>query len=223
MKKVLTILGYLTTLFLLSTIAFKVNRYTGEEIVMAITGLLISSYFPIYILEYGKTTNSGKAVAVNYALAITVFLVGLGATLKLSHLELGSLIILVGFGSFCLIYSPLLFIKKSKETGSNKLMYLAGVTGLASFPVGIFLRVYLGSAYGIQMFSIGAILISLIFLPIYLLDKSLSNEERQKRATTTFYALIIGFLLFFCLFKSVYPPKIENQTHQTNQPANVEH
>lgn len=223
MKKILTILGYLTTLFLLSTIAFKVNRYPGEEIVMAITGLLISIYFPIYILEYGKTINNGKAVAVNYVLAITVLFVGLGATLKLSHLELGSLIILVGFGSFCLIYSPLLFVKKSKEIGSNKLMYLAGIIGLALFPLGIFLRVYLGLPYGMQMFSLGAIVISLIFLPLYLSDKSLTTDERQKRATKTFYALIIGFLLFFCLFKSVYPPKIKNQTQQTNQQVNVEH
>lgn len=223
MKKALIILGYLSTLFLLSTISFKVNRYPGEEMVMIINGLLISIYFPLYILEYGKTINKGKKVAVNYALAISVFFVALGATLKLSHLELGSLSILLGLAFFSLIYLPLLFIKKSKETNSNKLMYLAGIIGLASFPFGIFLRVYLGSPYGMQMFTVGAILISIFFLPLYLSDKSLSTDERQKRAATTFYTLIIGFLLFFCLFKSVYPPKIENQPQQTDQQVNVEH
>jgi hypothetical protein len=101
-------------------------------------------------------------------------------------------------------------------------MYLAGIIGLASFPLGIFLRVYLGSPYGMQMFTVGAILISLLFLPLYLSDKSLSADERQKRAATTFYALIIGFLLFFCLFKTVYPPKIENRTQQADQQVNVE-
>ena len=222
MKKTAIVLGYLATVFLLATIAFKVSRYAGEEIVLAITGILFSIYFPIYIIERGKNLNNGKAVSVNYALAISVFFVALGATLKLSHLELGSLIILLGFGSFCLVYAPLLFLEQSKVPGSNKLMNLAGIAGLVSFPIGIFLRVYLGSPYGMQLFTVGATLLSFIFLPFYLTDKSISTDERQKRATATFYPLIISFLLFFCLFRSVYPPKIDTQNQPIIQQNKVE-
>lgn len=223
MKKALTIFGYLASLFLVSTIAFKVNSYPGEEIVMIIAGILISIYFPIYILEKGRAVNNGKPLAVNYALAITVFFVTLGATLKLTHLELGSLAMLLGLGSFCLVYSPLLYIKKSKEPGANRLMYAAGILGVASFPLGIFFRVYLGTALGMQMFTVGAILLFLFYLPFYSFDKSLSPEERQKRTETTFYTIIIGFLLFFCIFKGIYPPKIETQNQQTNQQINTDH
>ena len=209
MKNILTILGYLAAMFLVSTIAFKVNRYPGEEIIMTMAGVLLSIYFPVYILERSKKTNDGKPRAVNYALATSVFFTVLGATLKLTHLELGSLAILAGIISFCLIYAPLLLLNKLKEAGVNKLMYVAGILGMTAFPLGIFLRVYLGSPFGMQLFTVGLVLIFFLFLPLYITDKSITEDARKQRTETTIYTIIIGALLFFCLFRSIYPPKTE--------------
>jgi hypothetical protein len=55
MKKSLTILGYLASLFLVSSFVFKVNRYPGAEIIMMVAGILLGIYFPLYILVKGKT------------------------------------------------------------------------------------------------------------------------------------------------------------------------
>ncbi len=219
MKQLLTILGYIASLFLVSAFVFKVNRYPGEEIIMLVAGVLLSIYFPVYILQKGKQMNNGKTLAVNYTLAATLFFVILGITLKLSHLNLGSLAVLIGIGGFCLVYSPLLFIKKSKEASSNTFMIATGILGMMMFPLGIFLRVYMGSPFGMQLFTVGLGLIFLFFLPLFLFDKSLNKEVRQQRAETTLYTLIIGALLFFCLFRGVYPPKNEHQNQSTNQQA----
>jgi hypothetical protein len=149
--------------------------------------------------------------------------VTIGITLKLSHLNLGSLAVLIALLSFCLIYCPLLFIKKSKEAELNKFILAAGILGMITFPLGIFLRVYLGSPFGMQMFTVGLLLIFLIFLPFYLFDKSIDMETRERRAETTLYTLIIGALLFICLFRGVYPPKNEDQNQLTDQQTSDTH
>jgi hypothetical protein len=223
MKNIQSIVGYLATLFLLAAIAFKVNRYYGEEIVTVIAGLLISLYFPVHILCQPKTLNATKSEPTYYALSFSVFMSLVGATLKISHLKLGSLFVLLGLISFCVVYLPLLYIAKSKENDGNKFMYLSGILGLGSFPLGIFLRVYVGSPYGMQLFTFGSILICFFFLPFYLWGQSLSIEERDKRSSKIFHTLIIGFIVFFFMFRSVYPPKTENKSQELSQQINSYH
>ena len=119
MKKAINSLGYFASLLLATALVFKINHYNGEEFLLTISGLLLSIYIPLYLLEKSKTPVSQKLLSVNYVLAVTVFFVLLGATLKLSHLELGSLFVLLGFACFCLLYSPMLYVKKSKELGAK--------------------------------------------------------------------------------------------------------
>ena len=88
-------------------------------------------------------------------------------------------------------------------------MYVAGILCMTAFPLGIFLRGYLGSPFGMQLFTVGLVLIFFLFLPLYITDKSITEDARKQRTETTIYTIIIGTLLFFCLFRSIYPPKTE--------------
>lgn len=204
-KTAYQILAYLTVLFLVFAIAFKLNHYSGEHIVVMIAGTLVILYFPVYILHNGIKMNGGKIKTLDFALALTLFFITLGVCLKLNHQELGSLFILIGLGVFCFFYTSALYYKKSRETNANNLMWAIGSCGIAFFPLAIFCKVYLGLDWGMQLFTLGAILLFVVFLPFYLHDPNLSIEDRARRYEAIYFPIILGLLLFFCVFKSVYP------------------
>ena len=96
-------------------------------------------------------------------------------------------------------------------------MYAAGILGMMVVPIGIFLRVYLGWESGMQVLTLSIPLIFFIYFPLYFKNKYLSDTPKELVLETTFYTLTIAVLLFFFLFRSVYPPQTATPTNSLNE------
>ena len=223
MKELSTYLGYISFVFLLVAIAFRVNHYPESESVMLFEGILLSLYFPVYVLGSNEKSDERTVSVKNLTLAITILLVVLGSSLKLAELKFGSLLLLAGIICFCIFYLPLVFIQEIKRKKFSTGLILIGVIGLAAFPIGIFLRVYLGFMGGMQLFTVGGFFLALICLPLFLFDKSIPKQDRSTRNSRVFFTLIIVFILFFLLFRTVFPgksPASQSPVEQGTSPAN---
>ena len=216
MKKAFQLIAYLSALSLMLAIVFRVNHYAGDTALAWIAGLLLSIYFPLNLFLKNYEKEKGKGNAVSVSLAASLFFVCIGSTLKLAHLQLGSLFLLVGLALFCLLSAPLFYIRKSKETNANLFMWGSGILGIVLFPLGIFCKVYLGLEWGMHLFTLGSLLLFVFFVPLYLFDRTLTSEEKEQRRNSLFFPIILGFLLFFLWFKTIYPAKNEMKSLQSN-------
>lgn len=195
MKNTLNIIGYLTALLLVTSAVFKINHFPGAGIIMPITGVFLSIYFFVFI------TNKMKDGSGRYLLAIAVALVNMGIIFKYMHWTGASILILLAVASFCLVYAPMLFMKKIKEEGANKLMYAAGILGMVAFALGIVFKLQHWPAAA-ELLLASLPLVFLIYFPMYMMS-SVAEEKKDTYLTSAFFVTIIGVLLAFHLYMSI--------------------
>jgi hypothetical protein len=195
MKKTTYILGYFAAFATVISTVWKLNHlpYAGALIAGAL--ILLSIYFPLFILDKMSDSGEGKTSPVHIVAALCAFIIILGIVFKLiDHLHLAGTLLTIGLVGFSLIFIPMLFIQKSKQAGANNLMNGAGAVGLVLFALGMLTKIQHWPGQ-IFLFIPGTALVFLIYFPMYMMSTAIPDEKKINHLRDTFFVVIIGCIL----------------------------
>ena len=116
MKRLLTPLGFATTISLATYAVIKFLRLEGAIIMMFITGTLLSIYFSLYFLNYLKE-GLFKKIRLGHILGVVIFSTFIFATLlRFNHFwKISGWMLAIDFTFFSFILIPWLVYINSKE------------------------------------------------------------------------------------------------------------
>jgi hypothetical protein len=197
MKKTTYIIGYIVALVSVTATIFKLHHLQGAQAVIAIAFLLLSIFFPLFIIDKARDSAEGKTSAAHIIAALCSFFVTLGVLFSFQHWLLSGTLMTVGLVGFALIFLPMLYIQRSKQAGANNLMNGAGAIGLALFALGVLTKIQHWPGQ-IPIIIAGAALVFLIYFPMYMVNKTIPDGEKINHLRDAFFAIIIGcFLILF--------------------------
>lgn len=125
-----------------------------------------------------------------------------GIWFKYMHWPGASILIVSGILSSSLIFLPLLFTLKAKEKQKTKDKYLIGISALGVILISLsFLFKVMHWPYSIELVYASAILMLLIFLPLFFFS-GIRQEETKLNTITTSMLIIMVYGLLFMLIRS---------------------
>jgi hypothetical protein len=220
MKKTTYIIGYVAVLVSVTATTFKINHLPLTGTIIAITGILLSIYFPLFIIDKARDSAEGKTSAAPIVAALCSFFITLGVLFRLNHWPLGGPLLTVGLVGFALIFLPMLYFQKSKQEGAINLMNGAGAVGFALFALGMLTKIqhWPGQTY---LIIPGAALVILIYFPMYMMNKTIPDEKKINHLRDTFFAIIIGCMILLFTWGmtggKLLPPSATPETTEQNK------
>jgi GldL N-terminal domain len=194
MKKTTYIIGYIAALVSAVATFFKMTHLPLTGAIIATALLLVSIYIPLFIIDKARDSAEGKTSAAHIVGALCAFLITLGVLFRIQHWPLAGTMLTVGLVGFSLIFLPMLYFQKSKQAGVNNLMNGAGALGLALFALGVITKIQHWPGQ-IFLFIPGVALVFLIYFPMYMVSKTIPDENKINHLRDTFFAVIIGCLI----------------------------
>jgi hypothetical protein len=220
MKKATYIIGYITAFGVVTATVFKINHLSYTGAIVAIALLLLSIYFPLFIIDKARDSAEGKTSAAHIVAALSSFFITIGILFMFQHWPLAWTLTTVGLVGFALIFLPMLYIQKSKQEGTNNLMNGAGAVGLALFALGMLTKIqhWPGQTY---LIIPGAALVVLIYFPMYMMNKTIPDEKKINHLRDTFFAIIIGCMILLFAWGmaggKLLPPSATTNTTEQNK------
>jgi hypothetical protein len=218
MRKITYVIGYIAVFAAVIATVFKMNHLSLTGPFTAIALLLLSIYFPLFIIDKARDSAEEKTSAAHKVAAICSFFVTFGLLFMIQHWPLAWTLTSVGLVGFALIFLPMLYIQKSKQAGANNLMNSAGAIGLALFALGVLTKIQDWPGQ-IPLFIAGAAVVLLIYFPMYMMNKTLPDEKKINYLRDTFFAIIIVCMIILFTWAQVsgklLPPS--NTTNTTEQ------
>jgi hypothetical protein len=193
MKKLSYLSGYFAALAAVTAVVFKIHHLDFVSTIITIAFIIMSIYFPLYILFKNQDVD-GKISPANVGAASSAFIITIGILFKLNHWPYAALLLTVGILLFSLIFVPLLFIQKSKLPGSNNLVNGTGALGLSLFALGLLFKFQHWFAQ-MPLLIAGAVLVVLIYLPLKMLSEGVAEKKEISHLQNTFFVIIISCLL----------------------------
>lgn len=196
MKRLLTPLGFATTISLATYSVIKFLRLEGAILMMFITGTLLSIYFSLYFLNYLKE-KSGKKIEFGHLLGVVIFSTFILATLlKFNHFgQVSFWILAIDFALFSFIFIPWLVFINSKDKKHELFKNLAAGIGLSIISVSLFGFIVRWPLHE-ELFVIGNILLFLIYLPLH----TFSHNKKTMSFDFMFQTLIVAYILILFVF-----------------------
>jgi len=196
MKRLLTPLGFATTISLATYAVIKFLRLEGAIIMMFTTGTLLSVYFSLYFLNYLKE-RLGKNIRLGHILGVVIFSTFIFATLfRFNHFwKISGWMLAISFTLFSFILIPWLVYINSKENKHELFKNLAAGFGLSIISVSLFGFIMRWPLHN-ELFVIGNIILFLIYLPLH----TFSHKKRNIFFDFIFQTLIIAYILLLFVF-----------------------
>ena len=196
MKRLLTPLGFATTISLAAYAVIKFLRLEGAIIMMFITGTLLSIYFSLYFLNYLKE-RSGKKNRFGHILGVVIFSIFIFATLlRFNHFwKISGWMLAIDFTFFSFILIPWLVYINSKENKHELFKNIVAGSGLSIISISLYGFIMHWPLHK-ELFVIGNILIFLIYLPLH----TFSHNKRNMSFDLIFQTLIVAYILILFVF-----------------------
>ena len=196
MKRLLTPLGFATTISLATYAVIKFLRLEGAIIIMFITGTLLSIYFSLYYLNYLKE-RLGKKIKFCHILGIVIFSTFIFATLlRFNHFwQISGWMLAIDFTLFSFIFIPWLVFISSKEDKYELYKNLSAGFGLSIISISLFGFIMHWPLHK-ELFVIGNIILFLIYLPLH----TFSHNKRNMSFDFIFQTLIVAYILILFVF-----------------------
>jgi hypothetical protein len=196
MKRLLTPLGFATTISLATYAVIKFLRLEGAIIMMFITGTLLSTYFSLYFLNYLKERLS-KKTRLGHILGVVIFSTFIIATLlRFNHFwKISGWMLAIDFTLFSFIFIPWLVIINSKENKHELYKNLAAGFGLSIISTSLFGFIMHWPLHN-ELFVIGNILLFLVYLPLH----TFSHNKRNISFDFIFQTIIVTYILILFVF-----------------------
>jgi hypothetical protein len=208
MKKTTIFLGFLTGLSITTAELFKFMHLPGARVMLYSTGVLIAFFSALFILDKMKEID-GRTFPSHIAAALSAMFADLGVTARINHWLGADMFLIIGLSCFSLIFIPLIFLQKSKETGTNNIRNAAGALGLIAFGLGTLFKLEHWPGAPVLL-SLLPIFLFLIYFPMYMTDKSIDPEKKHKYLRNSFFTIVIGSLIALYFVKSIEVHDMDN-------------
>lgn len=202
MKKATNSIGYITAFAIVVTSVFKFEHFPGAGAMLCLTGLILSVYFPVFIIDRMNEKNEGKTSNASVTAAISSSLISLGIVFRLWHWPGANILFTLGFVCFSLVFIPMLFMQRSKEAGADTILNLSGASGLACFGLGILFKLmhWPGAA---MLLALCPAFLFLVYFPKYMMNSTISIEVKHNYLRNSFFVIVIGTLVALYFIKSI--------------------
>jgi hypothetical protein len=200
-KNLITPIGYAAAAAIMCAAVFKFNHLPGTGTVLAITGLIIGIFFAAYVLDRMNEVP-GETSAVSVAGAISVLFLNTGITCRIWHWPGANILLTLGLTGFALVFIPMCWLKRSKESNQDDLRNSAGALGLSLFAIGALFKLMHWPG-AIAMMALSPMLIFLVFYPRYIMDKSIDAAQKKIYLRDSFLTIVIGTLVALYFVKSI--------------------
>jgi hypothetical protein len=196
MKRLLTPLGFATTISLATYAVIKFLHLECAIIIMFITGTLLSIYFSLYFLNYLKE-RFGKKIRFCHILGVVIFSTFIFATLlRFNHFwQISGWMLAIDFTLFGFIFIPWLVYNNSKENKHELYKNLSAGFGLSLISISLFGFIMHWPLHK-ELFVIGNIILFLIYLPLH----TFSHNKRNMSFDFIFQTLIVAYILILFVF-----------------------
>ena len=210
MKKLLLILGYITTLLIAIYAVFKFVKIYYANIVMLIAGLAIAIYFPLVILSKYQVRQTKKLQPVYKFGAFLLFVLILSFVFSLQHwnifyrqgdeviilFSIPSWIIYITYLCFSLIFIPWLIYVRYREDKNGLGKNITAGIGLALISVSL-ICYQLHLPFQNELFIIVNVLFVIVYLPWHILS---SAKKDSMEFQDIFQTLIIAYILVLFVY-----------------------
>lgn len=219
MKKITNTLGYITAFTIIVSTLIKFHHWPGAMIALAITGILISFYFGVFILDSMSEKTGGSILPLHIAAALSAWIIVLGFTFKIWVWQGGGIILTLGIACFCFVFIPMLFIQRSKEPGTDNKANAAGAMGLVAFALGTLFKLQHWPAASILLI-LAPVFLFLIYFPMYMLNPNIDKKIKHRYLRNCFFAIVAGTLITQFWFRSTELQEAQN-TAKTEADSNA--
>jgi len=202
MKTITNIVGYLSALSTAIYVVLKFGYLQGAMTFMIITGILLSLYFPLYILDKLSDSSEGKTLPVHVVAAFCALVITLAVLFWFQQWHLAGTLFIIGLAGFSFVFIPMMFFHKAKQSGANNLMNGAGAIGLMAFSSGALFKIEHWPG-ALLLFTVAQVFIFLIYLPLYLKNSSTRAFEKASHFRDTIFGIIFGYLLFLFVYGTI--------------------
>ena len=202
MKKAANIIGFVSAFSAMIAASFKFNHFPGAETTLYLTGLLLSIYFPAYIIAKMSEKSEGRIRSAHIVAALAASLTDLGITFRIWHWPGAAVLLTLGLTIFSFVFLPLLLILRSKEAGTDNMRNAAGALGLAAFALGTLFKLQHWQGAPILL-TLSPSLLFLIYFPKYIIDQRINNNVKNKYLRNSFFVIVIGTLVALYFIKSI--------------------
>jgi hypothetical protein len=202
MKTIKISISYIAAVCIMVAAVFKFNHLPGAGALLGINGLLLSIYFPLFIIDKMGEKTDGRILPSHIAAALSASLIDLGITFKLWFWDGASILLISGLVTFSLVFIPMLLIQKSKQPNPDNFMNAAGAFGISTFALGILFKLQHFPFADIIM-ATGPAFLFLIYFPRYIFSKTISAEIKKNYLRNTFFVIVIGTLVSLYFMKSI--------------------
>ncbi len=195
MKNSSNTIGYIAALLTVVAAVFKIMHWTGANMTMIISGGFLSIYFFVFIANKLADANGGKSLTMHYALGLSAALINLGIIFKIEHWAGASILLVLGFAAFAIVFLPMsLMDKMNKENwAANKSVAITGFLGALLISLGLIFKIQHWTSASILLI-LGAAILMLVHFPLYM-SSSKNAEEKYTYLRDVFFAIIIGSIL----------------------------
>jgi hypothetical protein len=196
LKRLLTSLGFATTISLATYGAIKFLRLKGAIIMMFITGTLLAIYFSLFFLNYLKE-RSGKQIRFGHIIGVFIFSIFIyAALLRFNHFwQISNWMLVIDFAGFSFIFIPWLVFINSKENKHDLFKNLTAGLGLSIISVSLY-GFIMHWPFHEELFVIGNTFLFLIYLPWHIF----SRNKRHISFDFMFQTLILAYILILFVF-----------------------
>jgi len=201
MKKIASTLSYITAFSLIVSTVIKFHHWPGAMIALAITGILISFYFGVFILDVMSEKTGGSILPLHIAAALSAWIIVLGFTFKIWVWPGGGIILTLGIACFCFAFIPMLFMQKSKEAGTDNKANVAGALGVMTFALGTLFKLQHWPAASILLI-LAPVFLFLLYFPMYMLNPNIDKAIKHRYLRNCFFAIVAGTLIIQFFFRS---------------------
>jgi hypothetical protein len=208
-KKATIIIGFITALSITTADVFKFTHLPGAGTALYLTGLLLSVFFALFILDKMSEMSGGRTLPSHIAAALSAMLCGLGVTFRIWHWPGADVLLILGLCCFSLVFIPMLLIQKSKDAGADNIRNGAAALGFMAFGLGTLFKLEHWPGAPILL-SVLLVALFLVYFPRYIMDKTIEPETKHRYLRNSFFTIVIGSLIALYFIKSIETHDLDN-------------
>jgi len=197
MKKTMKMIGWISMTMITVGALFKIQHWPGAGVLLVFGFFILGTlFFPsaVWVMRKESKIKNNLFIYIMSIIGGIFFIFGI--LFKIQHYPGAAWLLIIGFSSIALLLIPAILISKLRDENSKNLhlAYIIGAVSLIFYLAGDLFKIMHWPGAGICLIF-GAIGLSMIFFPIYVL-KVYKHAESVKAG---FLFLCVG-ILFFNMF-----------------------
>lgn len=201
MKNATIIFGFITVLLITTTVAFKLTHLPGAGVLLTCTGILLSVYYALHVLDLLNEKNGTITKAIKFTAVLCLVCVELGITFRINHWPFANLLLVAGLLTFSLVLIPQFYFQATKAPHSDIVRNISGALALMCFGLGVLLKLEHWPGAPVLLAVVPVLL--LVYFAKYIKDNSIAADVKHRYLRSAFMVIVVGSIISLYFVKSM--------------------